>query len=199
MKYGYLVPSLNSKVLNPYISFKDTPFVVQQQLKEWNRLPADDRGRLSLPRRAAVSSFGAGGVNAHFILEEYTGNTDVKDENIQTDYLFIFSSTEECKLERYLRRFIKWIDAHPADPGQIAYTLQIGRTALQKRLAVVAKSTAELISKLNCVLDGVTGISGVFTDDGNKGTSQPDARFIQNMLAEKNLEALLPLSIHPKR
>ncbi|XBX10227.1 SDR family NAD(P)-dependent oxidoreductase [Enterocloster clostridioformis] len=190
MKYGYLVPSLNSKVLNPYILFKDTPFVVQQQLKEWNRLPADDRGRLSLPRRAAVSSFGAGGVNAHFILEEYTGNTDVKDENIQTDYLFIFSSTEECKLERYLRRFIKWIDAHPADPGQIAYTLQIGRTALQKRLAVVAKSTAELISKLNCVLDGVTGISGVFTDDGNKGTSQPDARFIQNMMAEKNLEAL---------
>lgn len=54
----------------------------------------------------------------------------------------------------------------------------------------MAKSTAELISKLNCVLDGVTGISGVFTDDGNKGTSQPDARFIQNMMAEKNLEAL---------
>jgi len=190
MKHGCLVPSLNSEVLNPYISFKDTPFVVQQQRKEWHRLPADDHGRLSLPRRAAVSSFGAGGVNAHFILEEYTGDTHVKDENVQASYLFIFSSTEECKLKRYLQRFIKWVGSHPADPGQIAYTLQTGRTAFQKRLAVVAETTAELINKLTCVLDEVAGIPGVFTDGGNKGTSQPDALFIQNMMAEKHLEAL---------
>src|SRR5205823_3636247 len=72
MRYGQLVPSLHAQVLNPHIDFSATPFVVQQELTEWKRPQGSGTGeRKEAPRRAGISSFGAGGSNAHVILEEY--------------------------------------------------------------------------------------------------------------------------------
>src|SRR5438045_8382296 len=62
MRYGQLVPSLHSEVLNPHIDFSATPFVVQQELSAWKRpqMPDDRRDRARpCPRRAGISSFGA--------------------------------------------------------------------------------------------------------------------------------------------
>lgn len=67
-KYGQIAPSLHAQRLNPNIEFSHTPFVVQQQLGEWKRPVI---GGQEVPRRAGLSSFGAGGSNAHIILEEY--------------------------------------------------------------------------------------------------------------------------------
>lgn len=63
-----LVPSLHSTVLNPRIDFARTPFVVQQQAAPWPRPVIDGQ---EMPRLAGLSSFGAGGANAHLILQEY--------------------------------------------------------------------------------------------------------------------------------
>src|SRR6185436_20576121 len=64
MRHKQLVPSLHAHPLNPNINFEDSPFYVQTELAEWKR-PATH------PRRVGVSSFGAGGSNAHLIVEEY--------------------------------------------------------------------------------------------------------------------------------
>src|SRR5204863_4813559 len=69
MRYGQLVPSLHAEVLNPHIDFSVTPFVVQQELCEWKRPPGPGEGASPQKRRAGISSFGAGGSNAHVILE----------------------------------------------------------------------------------------------------------------------------------
>ncbi|MBH8605980.1 polyketide synthase, partial [Thermoactinomyces sp. CICC 10522] len=72
MKYGQLVPSLHSRVLNRHIDFASTPFVVQQELAEWKRPVVMRQGvPREAPRRAGISSFGAGGANAHIVIEEY--------------------------------------------------------------------------------------------------------------------------------
>ncbi|MDF2859001.1 MAG: hypothetical protein K0Q87_4852, partial [Neobacillus sp.] len=55
-------PSLNFEEENDHIGFRNTPFYVNTQLREW---------KSSTPRRAAVSSFGFSGTNAHLVLEEY--------------------------------------------------------------------------------------------------------------------------------
>jgi len=66
--------SLKNKVLPPSLNFSSpadnsplfsSPFRVQTQAAEW--VPRDD-----IPRRAAVSAFGFGGINAHVLLEEWT-------------------------------------------------------------------------------------------------------------------------------
>jgi acyl transferase domain-containing protein len=72
LKHGQLAPSLHSSVLNPNIDFAQTPFVVQQELAPWKRPVLDIGGvQREYPRIAGVSSFGAGGANAHVVIEEY--------------------------------------------------------------------------------------------------------------------------------
>ena len=71
MRHGQIAPSLHSEKLNPHINFADSGFYVPQTLQEW-KLPEVEGG---LPfRRAGISSFGAGGANAHLILEEFVSD-----------------------------------------------------------------------------------------------------------------------------
>ncbi len=73
MKYKTLLPSLiHSEHLNPKIDFENSPFFVQQKLEEWKQPIITKNGqRKVFPRLAGMSSFGATGVNAHLIVEEY--------------------------------------------------------------------------------------------------------------------------------
>ncbi len=67
-----MVPSLHSEPRNPKIDFADSPFHVQRELAAWHPPIVTENGQeRPCPRRAALSSFGAGGANAHLIVEEY--------------------------------------------------------------------------------------------------------------------------------
>lgn len=74
LAHGQLAPSINAEELNGGIVFKRTPFAVQRELAPWAPVDADGR---PLPRRAGISCFGAGGSNAHLIIEEHPGGGDV--------------------------------------------------------------------------------------------------------------------------
>ncbi len=63
MKHATLVPTLHAGRLNPNLDLEASPFTLQRELGPW---PADR------PRVAGVSSFGAGGANAHVVIEEWT-------------------------------------------------------------------------------------------------------------------------------
>ncbi|MCP4993013.1 MAG: polyketide synthase, partial [Gammaproteobacteria bacterium] len=77
MKYQQLVPSLHSESLNPHIDFEATPFQVQRELAAWERPVIEVDGvQREYPRRAGLSSFGAGGANAHLIVEEHPANAE---------------------------------------------------------------------------------------------------------------------------
>ena len=62
LQNGMIPPSLNCQEPNPRIEFGSNPFYVNTALSKWD----SDGG----PLRAAVSSFGMGGTNAHVILEQ---------------------------------------------------------------------------------------------------------------------------------
>ncbi|MGE3180058.1 MAG: beta-ketoacyl synthase N-terminal-like domain-containing protein [Phycisphaerae bacterium] len=64
MQRGQLPPSANFESANPKLDLATSPFWVLQGPAEWTRTK-------KRPRRAAVSSFGFGGINAHLLLEQF--------------------------------------------------------------------------------------------------------------------------------
>ncbi|MFI5621759.1 beta-ketoacyl synthase N-terminal-like domain-containing protein, partial [Streptomyces sp. NPDC051567] len=62
MEHEVIPPTLHVNRPNDHIRFEDTPFYVADRPVPWPRT--------GTPRRAAVSAFGMGGVNAHVVVEE---------------------------------------------------------------------------------------------------------------------------------
>lgn len=148
MRHGQIAPSLHSEVLNPAIPIGKTPFKVNQTLRDW------PRG--SGPRRAGITSIGAGGMNNHMIVEEYRAST--APALPRRAVVMPFSALTRDRLDRVLEQMIDWIDANPAeDPQRVAFTLQTGRTALRCRLAVVGDTLADLRQQLIAFRNGQGG------------------------------------------
>jgi acyl transferase domain-containing protein/acyl carrier protein len=162
MKYRTLVPSLHSETLNPNIDFEKTPFAVQRELGEWKRpvVSIDGGPAREYPRIAGVSSFGAGGSNAHVIIEEYLPAEDVRAAmpvSPERPAVVVLSAKNEERLKEQVRQLLNAIEAKDLRDVQlmdIAYTLQVGREAMEARIGVLADSVDGLKAKLNAVLTG---------------------------------------------
>ncbi|KTT62572.1 hypothetical protein NS383_23680, partial [Pseudomonas oryzihabitans] len=159
MRHGQLVPSLHSAELNPAIDFARSPFVVQRQLAPWPRR-TDSQAR-ECPRLAGLSSFGAGGSNAHLIIEEYLPVArPVEPVGTAQAYACVFSAANAQRLEALAKRYLAFFDS-PAGSSlpleQVAYTLRQGREHLGERLAFMADSMQMLKACLRAYLDGQQG------------------------------------------
>src|SRR5262249_19961105 len=122
IRHKQLVPSLHADTLNPNINFKDSPFYVQTNLSEWVS-PA------LYPRRIGVSSFGAGGSNAHLILEEHRGTGNVeKAGNSLSSEIFVLSARNKDALLRYTKKTRDFLaDTPDLCLTDLAHTSQVGR------------------------------------------------------------------------
>ena len=69
MKNGIVPPAPNVHRLNPKIDWDNSPFFVPLQPIDWPRHPDGHA------RRAAVNSFGIGGLNVHIVLDDYISET----------------------------------------------------------------------------------------------------------------------------
>jgi acyl transferase domain-containing protein/acyl carrier protein len=161
MKHQQLVPSLHSKTLNPNIDFSQTPFYVQQELAEWKRPVLELDGELQeFPRIAGVSAFGAGGTNAHVIVEEYIPETEADASASQAPaqpVMIVLSAKNKDALQKQARRLLLSLEKagyRDADLLNIAYTLQLGREAMEERLGFYARSIQEVEDKLRAFLEG---------------------------------------------
>jgi acyl transferase domain-containing protein/3-hydroxymyristoyl/3-hydroxydecanoyl-(acyl carrier protein) dehydratase len=67
MRAETLPPTANFESPNENVPLEGSPFDVLDETRPWSR-------RGEAPRRAAVSAFGFGGINAHVLLEEWVGN-----------------------------------------------------------------------------------------------------------------------------
>jgi polyketide synthase PksN len=145
IKHEQLVPSLHADPLNPNINFGDTPFYVQTELTEWKR--SDGR-----PRRVGVSSFGAGGSNAHLILEEYVAAREPEGVSLSTrsPEAFVLSARDENALRRYAEKIVEYLEkVSGVSLANVAYTSQVGRAPMSARLVIIAASPDELRDKLS--------------------------------------------------
>jgi len=158
LKNKQLVKSLHCETVSPYIKLEGSPFYILQKNREWEAL-RDSKGE-EIPRRAGISSFGLGGVNAHIVIEEYVNKAEnLLPAAISDDKpaLLVISGQNENLLKERVRQLLiaineqNFSDIHLTD---IAYTLQIGRESMEYRLALIVKSIGELQKKLEDFLEG---------------------------------------------
>ncbi|MBJ6640800.1 type I polyketide synthase [Streptomyces sp. DHE7-1] len=148
MRHGELAPSLHADRLNPNIDFTSTPFEVQRERAPWpRRVTADGTVR---PRTAGVSSFGAGGTNAHIILQEHLGPDGPAPAAVAGPHLAVLSARDADRLLAQARRLAAHLRAETGGmtAQQIAWTLQTGREAMAHRLAVLFEDLPGLAARL---------------------------------------------------
>ena len=169
MQHQKLVPSLHSKLANPNIKFEQTPFVVQQELVKWKRPVVSINGiSKEYPRIAGISGFGAGGSNAHIVIEEYIPENKVLNIiriNEQNPVIIVLSAKNEEGLNKQAKRLLAAVVAQEFTEDSlvdIAYTLQVGREAMEERMAMLVWSITELTEKLTAFVDGKDGIEDLY-------------------------------------
>ncbi|KAB8061474.1 SDR family NAD(P)-dependent oxidoreductase [Janthinobacterium sp. FT14W] len=152
MRHGEIVASLHSSKLNPHIDFSRTPFVVNQQRVAWERPRIDGR---EIDRIAGLSSFGAGGSNAHMIVQEYRGGGQPAYSATGPAVIVLSARTAE-QLQHKAQDLLAYLarQGDSADLAGVAYTLQVGREAMDERLGLLAGSAGQLMQKLQAFVLG---------------------------------------------
>ncbi len=195
-KHQQLAPSLHAEVLNPHIAFAETPFFVQTKLSDWQATPGQTR-------RVGISSFGAGGANAHVLLEEFIDPRPASAPDDGAPQALLLSAKNRVGLQAYAEKMILFFEqAEQLSLADICYTSQVGRTAMAERLVVIATSKAEMIEKLRQWQQGATGIVGVagVLDSRSKDSSarsliegEAGLAFLALSVAQKDLPKLAKL------
>ncbi|GER89945.1 polyketide synthase PksM [Dictyobacter vulcani] len=186
-KHRQLVPSLHAEVLNPNIDFKHTPFRLQRALAEWKRPMIDGQ---EIPRRAGISSFGAGGANAHLIVEEYMPATGVQHQvSPSQPVIIILSAKSEEQLRQQAINLLIAIKEQRyanADLVRIAYTLQVGREAMDERLGFIAASIKEIEEKLTLFVEAKDYVDGL-----NRGQVRAHKNALSVFTADEDMDKII--------
>ncbi|MDE9566074.1 hypothetical protein KKI93_18955 [Xenorhabdus bovienii] len=134
-----LPPSLNFTQLTPKVDLGSSRLIVNPLLREW--------GDGVEPLRAAVSSFGIGGTNAHAVLEEYVPfQTQILSN--QPTLLTLSAKTPEA-LDQKRRDFAAFLKTCPDNTFVNAcYTANVGRSCYKYRYASVSANPQSCISQL---------------------------------------------------
>jgi|HubBroStandDraft_1064217.scaffolds.fasta_scaffold00052_11 acyl transferase domain-containing protein/acyl carrier protein len=126
-----LVPSLDADPPNPRIDFAGGRFRVQRRTEPWPE-PAG-----AAKRCGGLSSFGAGGANAHIVVEEPPPVS--AGTSVDRPVLVPLSARTRPQLVAVARRLAARLDQPPA-LADLAWTLAVGREAMDERVCFVADS-----------------------------------------------------------
>nr|WP_142314886.1 SDR family NAD(P)-dependent oxidoreductase [Bacillus wiedmannii] len=168
---------------NEYINFKESPFVVNTHNKEWDTIN-------NRPRVGAISTTGISGTNAHAVIEEYIPIQEEKSESCSEvlPQLVVLSAKNQDRLldtVQQLHDFLQREDAASIRLADLAYTLQVGREAMKKRVAFLVSSKEELLEAL------ATYVSFPITEKPNSFLDRKQVNLmVEDALKDLNLEQL---------
>jgi len=204
LKHKQLPPTINFERLNEHIDLKDTAFYVNSRLREWESGAAQGRW-------AATSSFGFSGTNAHMVIGEYLSPAEFKRPvtvvTQNTKIIIPLSARTTEQLEQKARDLLNFIrkEARSIDLIEMAYTLQVGREAMDERLGVLVSSVEQLAEKLEAYVKGAPRIEDLHRGQVKRSTestsiiSQDDdvkETIVDKWIANKKLSRLLELWVN---
>ncbi|WP_435840894.1 type I polyketide synthase, partial [Streptomyces cinnamoneus] len=157
MRQGVLPQTLHVDEPTPHVDWSASGVRLLTEAVEW---PADAEA----PRRAAVSSFGISGTNAHTIIEYLPANEEpVPDpEPFAGPVPWVLSAKSETALREQATRLLSFMDAEGAGaaPADVAFSLATTRAALERRAAVVGEDPADFRRGLEAIASGAVPAGG---------------------------------------
>ncbi|GLW91879.1 hypothetical protein Aglo03_26950 [Actinokineospora globicatena] len=129
LRHATLPATLHVDAPTPHVSWGDV-----QLLTESRPWPSQSR-----PRRAATSSFGVSGTNAHVILEQGDGPAEVSESVAEEVLPFLVSGRSAEALRAQARRLLEVV----AEPADLARSLALTRASMEYRAVVVAADPSD--------------------------------------------------------
>lgn len=158
MKHKQLVPSILAEQLNENIDFAKTPFYVQRSLQPWKPLMEETPDGLKVqPLRAGISSFGAGGTNAHIVIEQY--EPDVPPAAQSEEQLIVLSAKSRDKLQAQARQLAAFIARHRTG-GRAVDTSEL----ITARLQAVRNRCLDVVAEVLGVNPGQIDYDEILTE-----------------------------------
>ncbi|MER0240474.1 SDR family NAD(P)-dependent oxidoreductase [Streptomyces sp. HSW2009] len=169
MQHGTLPKTLHVDEPTPHVDWESGAVRLLTEARTW-----PETGR---PRRAAVSSFGISGTNAHVILEQAPEEAP-RQESAQEDegpkiatgvVPVVISARDAQALRAQAAQLAAYVEEHPdTDPYAIAHTLLTGRATLEHRAVLLTHNRDHLLDALHALAEGREHPS-VVTGSGNHG------------------------------
>jgi 3-oxoacyl-(acyl-carrier-protein) synthase/acyl carrier protein len=139
--------TISAKNLSSFIDIQDEthPLYIADATIPFEQIRKNE----NTPIRAGVNSFSDSGANVHILLEEYMDESVFEQNNeLSRKELFVLSAKNNVCLEEYVQVFIDFLYTTDVLLTDMNYSLQLGREALQERVAIIAGSQKELLEKL---------------------------------------------------
>ncbi|GAA4468962.1 type I polyketide synthase [Phytohabitans houttuyneae] len=166
MRHGVLPASLHLQEPSRHVDWSAGAIQLLTEPTPW---PRGDR-----PRRAAVSSFGISGTNAHLVVEEAVAATPEPTPAPEQSAVlpWVLSGRDEAALHARAAQLAGW--AADRDPVQVGWSLATTRAHLEHRAVVVGTDREELLAGLDSlaapgrVVAGELGPVLVFPGQGSQ-------------------------------
>jgi len=137
MRHGVLPRTLHAGEPTSHVDWADGPVRLLTEPWQWTQ---DGR-----PRRAAVSSFGASGTNAHVVLEEAPAYGELGPAAPPPAVPFVLSARGATALAGQAARLLSELDgADPWPLADVGYSLVATRTRFEHRAVVVGRDEESL-------------------------------------------------------
>ncbi|MEU7538901.1 SDR family NAD(P)-dependent oxidoreductase [Streptomyces narbonensis] len=163
MRHGVLPKTLHVDEPSPHVDWEAGSVSLLTEEREWPEV-----GR---PRRAAVSSFGFGGTNAHVIIEQAPQTAPAGDDEAAVTPLaslpavpWLLSGRSADALREQAARLAALLDV--AGPGatralDVGYSLAVSRSALDHRAVVAGEDREQLLADIRLLAAGETAPGAV--------------------------------------
>lgn len=141
MHHGVIPPQPAVEELNPKLDLPSSPFKLANAAVPWTT-------KAGQPRRAAVSSFGFGGTNAHVVVEQAPKKPATVDTAALGPELVLLSAPTPALLATMANDLAEHVTKHGLSVSAVAAALAT-RQAFDARAAFLATSADQLVATLH--------------------------------------------------
>ncbi|WP_433073808.1 type I polyketide synthase [Dactylosporangium sp. CA-052675] len=146
IRHGVLPKTLHVDEPTPHVDWTAGAVSLLTEARPWEA---------TRPRRAAVSSFGISGTNAHTIIEEDVLEPVAAGPVPGSPVAVLLSARDAASLTAQAARWSAFVAEHPdLRPADLAYSSAVARAALERRAVVVAPDRQTLADGLDALAAG---------------------------------------------